>query len=103
MENKEKNSALEGISVEAKINDLKKRLEAKKNERNKAEANLEVQEKQLAEVTAQIIALGYEPDELPDVILKLETSILDNLKEAERILDEAEPVTTDEMLKRVGA
>ena len=91
------------IDVEDKISDLKKRLEVKKNERNKAEANLEVHEKQLEEVTAQIKAMGYEPDELPDVIAKLETSILDNLKEAERILDEAEPISTDEMLKRVGS
>ena len=91
------------IDVEVKISDLKKRLEVKKNERNKAEASLEVHEKQLEEVTAQIKAMGYEPDELPDVIAKLETSILDNLKEAERILDEAEPISTDEMLKRVGS
>jgi septal ring factor EnvC (AmiA/AmiB activator) len=91
------------INVEARINNLKKRLEEKKNERNKAEANLEVHEKQLAEVTAQIKALGYEPDELPDVIAKLEASILENLTEAERILNEAEPISTDEMLKRVGA
>lgn len=91
------------VNVEVKINDLKKRLEAKKNERNKAEASLEMHEKQLAEVTAQIKALGYEPDQLPDVIAKLEASILDNLNEADRILNEAEPISTDEMLKRVGA
>lgn len=90
-------------NVEVKINDLKKRLEEKKNERNRAEANLEVQEKQLAEVTAQIKALGYEPDDLPAVIALLEVSILDNLNEAERILNEAEPISTDDMLKRVGA
>ena len=89
------------VNVEAKIGDLKKRLEEKKNERNKAEANLEVQEKQLAEVTAQIKALGYEPDQLPDVIATLEASILKNLAEAERILNEAEPISTEEMLKRV--
>ena len=91
------------VNVEVKINDLKKRLEEKKNERNKAEANLEVQEKQLAEVTAQIKALGYEPDELPDVIAKLDASILENLAEAERILNEAEPISAEEMLKRVGS
>lgn len=91
------------VNVEVKINDLKKRLEEKKNERNKAEANLEVQEKQLAEVTAQIKALGYEPDELPDVIAKLDASILENLAEAERILNEAEPISAEEMLKRVDA
>ena len=91
------------VNVEAKISDLRKRLEEKKNERNKAEANLEVQEKQLAEVTAQIKALGYEPDQLPDVIAKLDASILENLAEAERILNEAEPISAEEMLKRVGS
>lgn len=90
-------------NVEARIDSLKKRLEAKKDERNKAQANLEVQEKQLAEVTAQIKALGYEPEQLPEEIAKLEASILDNLNEAERILNEAEPISTEEMLKRVGA
>jgi len=91
------------VNVEVKINDLKKRLEEKKNERNKAEAQLELHEKQLTEVTAQIKALGYEPDQLPDVIANLESSILKNLAEAERILNEAEPISTEEMLKRVDA
>lgn len=90
------------VNVEVKISDLKKRLEAKKNERNKAEASLEMHEKQLAEVTAQIKALGYEPEELPAVIAKLEASILENLSEAERILNEAEPITTEEILKGFG-
>lgn len=89
------------VNVDVKINDLKKRLEVKKNERNKAEAQLEMHEKQLTEVTAQIKALGYEPDDLPAVIAKLETSILENLNEVERILNEAEPISTDEVLKRV--
>ncbi len=91
------------VNVEAQINDLKKRLEAKKNEKNKAEAQLEMHQKQLADVTEQIKAAGHEPEELPQVIEDLEKSILDNLAEAERILNEAEPVSTDEMLKRVGA
>lgn len=90
-------------NVELKINDLKKRLEVKMNERNKAEASLEMYEKQLADVTAQIKALGYEPEQLPDIITDLEDSILKDLAEAERILNEAEPISTDEMLKRVGA
>lgn len=91
------------ISIENRINDLKRRLEEKRNERNKAEANLEVQERQLAEVTAQIRAEGYEPDELPDVIAKLEASIRENLDRAEQILKDAEPISMEEMLKRAAA
>lgn len=79
-------------NVENRISELRKKLEAKKNEKNKAEASLEMYEKQLDEVTAQIKELGYTPEQLPGVIEKLEKDILDNLKEAERILDEADPM-----------
>ena len=84
-------------NVEARINDARKRLEAKKNELNKAEAQLEMHQKQLADVTEQIKAAGHEPEQLPQVIDDLEKRILDDLKEAERILNEAdaEPTPTD--------
>jgi len=89
-------------NVENRISELRKKLEAKKNEKNKAEASLEMYEKQLAEVTAQIKELGYEPDQLPEVISALENSILENLEKAERILNEAEPMSTDEVMRKVG-
>ncbi|MGE4274084.1 MAG: hypothetical protein AB7E31_14680 [Desulfitobacterium sp.] len=89
-------------NVENKISELRKKLEAKKQEKNKAEASLEMYEKQLAEVTAQIKELGYQPDELPEVISRLEKSILENLNEAKRILDEADPMPTGEAIGKVG-
>lgn len=90
-------------NIEVRINSLKKRLEDKKNEKNRAEANLEVQEKQLTEVTAQIQALGYEPEQFPEVIAQLEASILEGLNQVEQILKDAEPISTEEMLRRVNA
>lgn len=89
-------------SVEGKINSLKERLESKKNERNRAEANFEVADMQLKDVVSQIKGNGYEPEQLPQVIADLEKNIMNNLSEAERILNEAEPITTNEVLGRVG-
>lgn len=77
-------------NYEAKISGLKSRLEAKKQEKTRAEANLEMAEKQLKEVTEKIRALGYEPEQLLDVITQLQTDIAENLAEAERILAETE-------------
>ncbi|MCM1564897.1 MAG: hypothetical protein NC238_02875 [Dehalobacter sp.] len=77
-------------NFENRISSLKSRLEAKKNEKTRAEANLEMAEKQLQEVVGKIRDLGYEPNDLPDVIAQLEQSVTDNLAEAERILAETE-------------
>jgi len=78
------------LNVENRISALKTRLEQKKNERTRAEANLEMAEKQLQEVTAKIRELGYEPEQLPSVIEDLEQKIAANLAEAEKILEQME-------------
>lgn len=88
--------------IENKIAGLKSRLEAKKNEKTRAEANLEMAQKQLEEVTKQITDLGYVPDALPDAILDLETIINTNLAEAERILNETEGLSTEQVKERIG-
>lgn len=75
-------------NYENKINFLKSRLEARKQEKTRAEANLEMAEKQLSDVTEKIRTLGYEPEDLPNVINSLQTDIAKNLAEAEKILAE---------------
>jgi chromosome segregation ATPase len=89
-------------NVEMRINSLKTKLDAKKDERTRAQANLEMAEKQLQDVTAKIKDLGYEPTDLPAVIEQLEKSVSDNLAKAERILSEMDGITTEQVMKEVG-
>lgn len=88
--------------VEMRINSLKTKLDAKKDERTRAQANLEMAEKQLQDVTTKIKDLGYEPTDLPAVIEQLEKSVSDNLAKAERILSEMDGITTEQVMKEVG-
>ncbi|AFL99490.1 hypothetical protein Desde_1058 [Desulfitobacterium dehalogenans ATCC 51507] len=88
-------------NVEHRISSLKTKLEQKKNERTRAEANLETAEKQLQAVTDKIKALGYEPEQLPAVIEELEKNIEVNLAQAEKILAEMEGLTTEQVLEQV--
>ena len=70
-------------NVENRISTLKAKLEQKKNERTRAEANLETAEKQLQDVSDKIKALGYEPEQLPAEIEALEENIETNLVQAD--------------------
>lgn len=88
--------------IENKIASLKSKLEAKKNERTRAEANLEMAQKQLDEVTKQILDLGYAPETLPDVIQDMEAIINTNLIEAEQILNETDGITTEPLKESFG-
>jgi len=89
-------------NVEIRISSLKSKLDAKKDERTRAQANLEMAEKQLQDVTGKIKDIGYEPADLPTVIEQLEKSVTDNLAEAEKILAEMDGMTTDQLMKEVG-
>lgn len=88
-------------NVEYRISSLKAKLEQKKNERTRAEANLETAEAQLKAVTDKIKALGYEPEQLPAVIEALEENIETNLVQAEKILAEMEGLTTEQVLQQL--
>ena len=88
-------------NVENRISTLKAKLEQKKNERTRAEANLETAEKQLQDVSDKIKALGYEPEQLPAEIEALEENIETNLVQAEKILADMEGLTTEQVLEQV--
>lgn len=89
-------------TVENRISSIKAKLEQKKDERTRAEANLETAQKQLKEVTEKIQALGYKPEQLPAVIEELEKNIADKLDQAEKLLNQMEGLTTDQVKEQVA-
>ena len=64
---------------EQKIAQLKKRVDEAKAARAAAAARKEMAEKRLAEIEAQVRAMGVEPEEIENEIARLEREILDEI------------------------
>lgn len=78
------------VSYDAKINELKNRLEAAKNKKIKAEARLEELQNQRNAIIKQLKELGVEPENLDGE--------LDSLKrEIEGLINEVEGMLPPEM------
>lgn len=69
-----------------KINALKSAIERGKTDRAKAEANKESYEKRLAEIDAEITALGFAPDNVDTEIEKLGQQINSALADAQSLI-----------------
>ena len=70
----------------ALMNQLQQTLQRKREERARAEANLETAEKQKAEVVAELLALGLTPEELDAEIARVENERDLKLAQAAQIL-----------------
>jgi chromosome segregation ATPase len=74
----------------AKIEALKRKFEQLKDKRAQVTAQRDVSEKQLSEVEAQIAKAGYTPNDLPDVIARLETEVDESISKAEQLIKSVE-------------
>ena len=70
----------------ALMTQLQQTLQRKREERARAEANLETAEKQKAEVVAELLALGLTPEELDAEIARVENERDLKLAQAAQIL-----------------
>ena len=70
----------------ALMTQLQQTLQRKREERARAEANLETAEKQKAEVVAELLALGLTPEQLEAEIARVEKERDDKLAQAAQIL-----------------
>ena len=74
------------INVVNEINRLQKVVQQRRDERARAQANLETAEKQKAEVLQELHSLGVKPEELEAEIERVTKAISDNLKRAAELL-----------------
>ena len=73
-------------NTEARLNSLKIQIEKGKEERTRAQTNLETYTKQRDELIAQLAELGVTPDNLDSEIARLDQEIEANLARAEQLL-----------------
>lgn len=72
----------------AKLNDLKKKLDVAKANKTKAEGMLETLNNNREEIIVSIREMGIEPENLENEILNLQTQMDSLLFEAEKLLSE---------------
>lgn len=75
--------------VASRLNNLKSQIEEGKNQKARAQANLETYTKQLDEVKLEVKVLGVEPtvEALDAEIARLDAEILADLSQAEQLLN----------------
>lgn len=78
----------QNIDYNAKLNELKNKLDVAKANKTKAEGMLETLNNNKEEIIVSIREMGIEPEDLENEILNLQTQIDSLLFEAEKLLAE---------------
>ncbi|MCA5587974.1 hypothetical protein [Finegoldia magna] len=77
------------MNTNERFNNIKKRLDKAKEEKNRAEIALENLEKQKEDILNQLKELNIDPENLESEITKLQNQIEQDLQKAEELLPDA--------------